>query len=481
MAKFVDNMDEKQDELERVLGVFCDVDDLKKIAEGISTLPILNADEQYTKRSLTRHLRDVFDEADSEEKKGNLFLKLIPLVPDKIYGKVADIVIKGSHSEESRDVLDASQSADVSVLEEALKKSSLRREFRIEGKIGDERHCINMISLDGQVSEAMKKGYTEEEIVSSIKKAVTSPEVKTYLYSHKDISMEDTMNFLRSVVKERSSMELCQKLSNIQQNNNEDPQAFLLRAMELRHKCLLQSEKPGEISYTIDMLRTIFLRTVRLGLSDDLIKSRVEALIDRDDTIEDSELLQELNRISEEEMERRTRARYSGGGGNSRTAQAKVNQVTGTLDGNTPSFHSARNTDGQATPHQLSKSNQHQSTTGSASGDAVLYDTLNTLANSVTLLTQEVARLRENSATPTSSGGNRGAVQVTGVRGGGTGRGTGRGGAPGSGPSRQQGQFQGNRSYYACDSCKAANTTLTCQHCYKCGQEGHRGQDCPLN
>ena len=63
MARFVDNMDEKQDELERVLGVFCDVDDLKKIAEGISTLPILNADEQNTKQSMTRHLRDVFDEA----------------------------------------------------------------------------------------------------------------------------------------------------------------------------------------------------------------------------------------------------------------------------------------------------------------------------------------------------------------------------------------------------------------------------------
>ena len=521
MARFVDNMDEKQDELERVLGVFCDVDDLKKIAEGIYTLPILNDGEQHTKRSLTRHLRDVFDQADTEEK-GNLFLKLIPVVPTSIYSKVADIVIKGPHREEPRALLDTSVS-DTSVLEEALKKSSFKREFRIEGKIGDDRHCINMISLDGQVSEAEKKGYTEEEIVSAIKKAVTTPEVKNYLYSHKEISLEDTLNFLRSVVKERSSMELCHKLSNLQQNNNEDPQAFLLRAMELRRTCLLQSEKSGEIAYTSDMLRTIFLRTVRLGLSDDLVKSRVEAIIERDVTIEDSELLQELNRISEEETERRNRARYTGGGGNSRTTP-KVNQVAGTLDGSAPSFQLAGSTDGRAASQQTSRNNQHQP----ASGDAVLYDTLNTLANSVTQLTQEVARLRGNRATPAPSGGNGGAISRTGLpQFGGTGRGTGRGTRSGgfsSGTSRQQGQsqqshfqqgqpqqgqfqqgpspqgqpqqsqsqqgqfqqgqqgqFQGSRSYYACTNCKAANTAHACQHCYKCGEEGHRGRDCPLN
>ena len=67
MARFIDNMNEKQDELERVLGVYCDVDELKRIAEGISTLPADTT--EHTKRSLTRHLRDVFDEAVDEEKK----------------------------------------------------------------------------------------------------------------------------------------------------------------------------------------------------------------------------------------------------------------------------------------------------------------------------------------------------------------------------------------------------------------------------
>ena len=481
-SRFIENMLLKQDELERVLGIYCGVEELKKIVEGISTLPILNAGEQHSKRSLTRHLRDVFDEAEEDELKGKLFLQLIPLVPDTIYGKVADIVIKGSLSEDPRDPLNVSQAADVSVLEEALKKSHLKRDFRIEGKIGDERHGINMISLEGQVSEAVKKGYSEEEIVSAIKKAITSPEVKTYLYSHKDISLEDTMDFLRSVVKERSSMELCQKLSNLQQNNNEDPQAFLLRAMELRQKCLLQSEKTGEIAYTVDMLRTIFLRTVRLGLSDDLVKSRMEAIIDRDDTIEDSELLQELNRISEEEKERRARARYSGGGGNARPAYAKVNQnqVAGMLDCNAPSFHPTEKSDGQAAPPRTTVS-------GSASGDAVLYDTLNTLANNVNRLTKEMTRLRENSEQPRNwgtppapSGGNAGTGQGSG-RGGGAGRRTRGGGAPGNGASRQQGQFHGNRTYYACENCKAANAAPSCQHCYKCGEEGHRGRNCPLN
>ena len=457
-------MDEKQEELERVIGVHCGVEELKSIVEGLTTLPALETDAPpHTKRSLTRAFRDVMDDCQTDQEKGTLFLRIIPLVPAAIYEKVADIIIKGHNFQEpARDALESTNLSDVSVLEEALKKSSLKREFRIEGKIGDDRHCINMISLEGQVSEATKKGYTEEEIVSAIKKAVTSPEVKTYLYSHRDISLNEAMDFLRSVVKERTSMELCQKLSLLQQSVNEEPAAFLLRAMELRQKCLLQSEKAGEIPYTPDMLQSIFLRTVRLGLSDDLVKSRVEAIIDRDDSIDDADLLQELNRISEEESERRSRARYSGGGGNS-ARNVNVNQMNAATppfqtNAATPPYQTNAAT-GQRSANQQQQGGSRQQ---SASGDAVLYDTLNTLANNVNLLTKEVARLRDNANPP--SGGN----QVAASRGG---RGGGRGG----------GVYRGSRANYACDNCKNAGTALSCSHCNKCGQEGHKYAECPEN
>ena len=454
-------MEEKQEEVERVIGVYCGVDELKSILEGLTALPVLGEDAPpHTKRSLTRAFRDLMDDCQTDQEKGALFLKIIPLVPPAIYGKVADIIIKGPNFQEpAREVLESTNMSEVSVLEEALRKSSLKREFRIEGKIGDDRHCINLIALEGQVSEATKKGYTEEEIVSAIKKAVTSPEVKTYLYSHRDISLNEAMDFLRSVVKERTSMELCQKLSLLQQSANEEPQAFLLRAMELRQKCLLQSEKAGEIPYTPDMLRSIFLRTVRLGLSDDLVKSRVEAIIDRDDSIDDSDLLQELNRISEEESERRSRARYAGGGGNS-ARNVNVNQITDASGSATPPFQTNAAT-GQRSANQQQQGGSRQQP---ASGDAVLYDTLNTLANNVNLLTKEVARLRDGANPP--SGGN----QVAANRGG---RGGGRGGGAYRNPA--------NRANFACDNCKNAGTALSCTHCNKCGQEGHKYADCPEN
>ena len=67
------------------------------------------------------------------------------------------------------------------------------------------------------------------------------------------------------------------------------------------------------------------------------MKSRVEAVIDRDDSIDDSDLLQELNRISEEESERRSRARYAVRGGNG-ARNVNVNQITDGSGSATPLF-----------------------------------------------------------------------------------------------------------------------------------------------
>ena len=96
MASLYLQLEEKQKELERIIGIYCGVEDLQSIVEGLTTLPALAADDPpHTKRSMTRAFRDVMDDCRTDQEKGALFLKIIPLVPATIYSKVADIIIKG--------------------------------------------------------------------------------------------------------------------------------------------------------------------------------------------------------------------------------------------------------------------------------------------------------------------------------------------------------------------------------------------------
>ena len=121
------------------------------------------------------------------------------------------------------------------------------------------------------------------------------------------MTLNQIRDFLKSVCKEKSSSDLFQMLSNLEQSSNEDPQTFLVQAMEIRQKCLLASKKPGQVQYKEEVLRHVFLKTVRLGLTDNFIKARLEAVINQHPEIDDSTLIQELNVISTEENDRKAR------------------------------------------------------------------------------------------------------------------------------------------------------------------------------
>ena len=73
-----------------------------------------------------------------------------------------------------------------------MRNSAFRKEFKIDGKIGRSKENLNMISLNVQIAEAKRKGYSSEEIAGAIKKAVTPGEMKTYLDSMTNLSLEDT-------------------------------------------------------------------------------------------------------------------------------------------------------------------------------------------------------------------------------------------------------------------------------------------------
>lgn len=445
MATVFSDVLRKQVAIESVLAFECELDELRAIATALREIPV---EEEHTQVSLTRHVRDVLDAEKDEVKKGQMLLSMVAIVPHRLSSKLADIMIKGPTLPNAESALGASANAPEAPLLERQQtqqtpdraensivsengssfadiKSSLRREFRIEGKIGDEKGSMNSISLEGQIEDAISKGYSQEEIASAVKKAVSSSELKTYLYSQPNMTLDQIRAFLKSVCKEKSSSDLFQILSNLEQSNNEDPQTFLVRAMEIRQKCLLASKKPGQVQYKDEVLRPVFLKTVRLGLMDNFIKARLETVINQNPEIDDGTLIQELNVISTEENDRRARKKHS---------FPRVNEVSigDVVQGN---------------------DSRHVKQT------EALHDTVRSLTEQMTALTDAVARLQMNQS-PSKANDNKNGQQRR---------------------SQQSQQANTRRNWRACENCTKAKKQASCRHCWECGQDGHKALDCPTS
>jgi hypothetical protein len=181
--------------------------------------------------------------------------------------------------------------------------SMFRREFRIAGNIGTSPDCIKYISLCSQVIEGKKKGYSLDEITAAIKKAVSpSTELRTILDARIEMPLDEVLTFVRGLMKEKTATELYKDLSEVVQLNNEDTQAFVLRAMELRERLAMAPEIEGIIRFDKSQIQDMFLHAIRTGLRDVSVRARLEEPLRRGAS--DEKLLTEVNAAATEEMER---------------------------------------------------------------------------------------------------------------------------------------------------------------------------------
>ena len=180
---------------------------------------------------------------------------------------------------------------------------------KINGTIGSAaKDSLNYISLCSQIADGKKKGYTDDDIAMAVRKAVAAgSNLRTYLDSKTNMSLDSMLSFIRSALKEKSSSEWYQELNNTCQSNLEDAQRFVLRAMQLREKVLMASQAEGSLRYDERLVQALFLHTIRTGLKDDSTKARIEPFVRKDATISNEALIEELNLAASESAERRTK------------------------------------------------------------------------------------------------------------------------------------------------------------------------------
>ena len=222
----------------------------------------------------------------------------------------------------------SSNSSDVLGL---LSSSSiLRREFVIRGNI--ERGKLSYSGLTKQIDDGKAKGYSDQDIISAIQKAITSYDLRTLLEISPEITLKELKQMLRDYYKEQSATELYQELIKMKQGANQDASDFLMKALRVRKQVLFASKKDGGVGYDSKQLQQLFISTIESGI-DREICARIQPYLN--ESVTDLELMHQVSlaeavRKARLEKEEENANSSSKNRGRSTAVSANVNSLTPT-------------------------------------------------------------------------------------------------------------------------------------------------------
>lgn len=183
-------------------------------------------------------------------------------------------------------------------------RSFFQKEFKITGKIGkpDSKDSLSYSSLIYQIESGFRKGYTESQIIDAIVSCVShSNPLRPYLEGRGQLSLANMSRILRYHFKEQDATALFTNLSTAKQEQNESPQDFVMRLLNLRQKVIFVS-KQENISYDLILVHKRFLHSIWTGLKNDNLRNELRELL-KDENTSDEELLFKLSTAVADEVE----------------------------------------------------------------------------------------------------------------------------------------------------------------------------------
>ena len=308
------------------------------------------------------------------------------------------------------------------------KTSILRREFKIQGQIGEpgQKDKLAYQSLISQIEVGLGKGYTEEEVTNAVVRSIQAgSQLRSYLEALSDLTLPRLRKILRFHFQEKSATELYQHLANISQAPKKSPQEFLIRALTIRQKIVFASkESDSKIKYDKQLVQGLFLHALETGLADETIRAKMRPLL-KTDQVADEELIEGMSSAMAAESERATKFSLTGRG---KSAPRISTIETGTT----------------AKPAELLTTYEKE-----------MLATLKTIKADLNTVQSEVATLR------TKVDQRDPADQVC---------------PPSSGQDTRDNRYKG-RFRRLCKTCQEENQTH-CPHCFKCGGQNHTARSC---
>lgn len=306
-----------------------------------------------------------------------------------------------------------------------------RREFKIySGQISDSDSDVSYTSLCRQIDEGLSENFTEAEVIRTVLKIIKPGTFKDMLMTKEGLTVAELKRFLRAHLRDKSSAELFQELSNAKQQERETPQQFMYRLMGLKQRILFASQQGNsEFQYDSKLVSGVFHHSLYQGISEKYAYVRRDLKpVMTNTNVTDDFILEIITKSVSEEVARQARL--------GQTNKAKTVTVSVTQ---------------QADRHVVQPSVEVQA--------SVLQTQAEVQANRTAIhdLTANVAALAktiEKALTPVASAPE--SVQVN---------------------SASTVQPSNSATRGKCKQC-VAQGTASCHHCFKCGKEGHRAVGC---
>lgn len=78
----------------------------------------------------------------------------------------------------------------------------------------------------------MQEGFTESELICTVIKIIKPGTLTEMLTNRSELTVDELKRFLRPHIRDKSSTELFQEVSNARQQDKESPQQFLYRIIK---------------------------------------------------------------------------------------------------------------------------------------------------------------------------------------------------------------------------------------------------------
>ena len=186
-------------------------------------------------------------------------------------------------------------------------QSICKRDFRIVGTVGakGQKDQLSYFSLSRQIQSGKERGYSKKKLVDGlIKCIVPGLPLKDYLEAMHEIGLETIMKLVCAHYQEKNASKLYASLTNLAQSPADEPQTFLLRALNLREKIIFASKQEGsKLKYDTSQCQSMFLHAIETGLLSNTLRTRMRPHLQRPD-VTDAELIAQLNLAGAEESQR---------------------------------------------------------------------------------------------------------------------------------------------------------------------------------
>ena len=326
-----------------------------------------------------------------------------------------------------------------------------RSEFKVHGgQIGDQTSEMSYSSIIKQLDDGIREGFVEAEVVRGALRIIKPGTFKDMLVNKDEITLPELKGFLRSHLGEKATTEMFQELMCARQSEQESPKQFLYRMIGLKQKLIFQSKQNNaEISYEPKTIQEVFLHTIYQGLGPKHteLRQRLRPLISNS-RVTDEEILGQVMRILSDENEHQRRLGQLPRQKPTHAHNAKVE--TGNWQGNDRPRDTAAESNNPPTIQQLS-----------AQVEALTHMV-------ATLIDQQATSIRAaHSPTPPS----RTSPHPLSHR------------PPNLPPDRRpqsllsRPPFQTRGTTARCQKCIEQDLP-DCNHCFVCGESGHRAVGC---